>query len=731
MLVTFLIVGIGNARGHRRGFALPYALVVCAILIVAMTAIFYRVSHTLRMTLYNESMIRARRVADTGAQLAFVLMRDYDAKWFVGKLPVASSSLGPDYSEDAIGGSFTIDIQNANTFPTSPFPDRGTFKVIRCVGRAGNAEAVTVISVKVTNPLLNYVVLSPHNLTFWMGDTLVGPISVNADPDSGQAGDLRFVHDKEWWQAIPGRWIHNWGTINLAAEVRATGQLYIRNDAPNGYNAGPMLLEGKYPPQSITHKDMVILDPGSPGTAQGKLTLTQELSSSPKTPFNTRVPLMAEMLENYRDNAYGNVVEVDISNYGSGVLAEFADGELSLSPAATKQVGWLFDRDVWENQRSSIIGEYRRLYNESAANAEAYAKTEVAWDDPDFDERPYPPDLVPEDWDGVGGVETEGDCSPIHRVIRGGNPFYSVGLNDSDWTVVRLVTGRTNHPTLASWQNAGPPVYVRGIVDGKVVLVYDVASDALDPDMKRLSMMILGQHEDPADSTFKVAAAGPGVPGGLIYADRRTKSSRDMPGPVTEDAAVLLCRGWVRHAGPTPGRRRIVRDMAGNRRDENAQLQQLSEDYSAFYTGAANDPDFDLTDGWDLRGNIHGIAISAHSDDTPNYSGDGLGFTVGAADRKHSSVPWDDFSGPYPPFAAPYVGVSPSRDPQVLNEFRSAIMPGGHPAISRGGFHALGSSLDVDGGDLRFDYRFQELTEDEIEEMGLRLGVVPISLQRF
>jgi len=79
----------------RRGVALPYTLLISMLLISFVAALLLRVTQSLRFTTFDESYVRARMLADGGARLAVTLMRDFNDKWYAGKLPVVARTSGP------------------------------------------------------------------------------------------------------------------------------------------------------------------------------------------------------------------------------------------------------------------------------------------------------------------------------------------------------------------------------------------------------------------------------------------------------------------------------------------------------------------------------------------------------------------------------------------------------------------------------------------------------------
>lgn len=705
----------------RRGFALAYVLVVSVVLFLFTTALYLRASYTLRATRLDENFIRARQLADTGAKLTFTLMRDYDAEWYLGQLPLTNNHFGPDYAQDVLGGTFEVTVvDKASLAPSDPYPSYGTYRTIIATGQSGGRTARTAITAKITNPFLNYLILSPLDLKV-AGVDLTGPIVVNANPDTGDQGNFRIIHDKENWNSLASRWSHGWWTVRLNSEVRATGEIYIQNDPENGFTQGPMFFDGTYPVQSFTHDDMVILDPTSPGTAQGRLLLTGEFTASPKSKFNAPVPSIDQLIKNYRDNQASTSV-VDVTGYPDGVLAEFIDGTLFLSQATKVKIGRVYDRDFAQDHIDDLTDYYRIHYGVGDAAAQQLLWREVAWDDPDFEDDLHPGGTSDLDGDGIADVT---DFIEQWRIVRG-PPITSIGLTDANWTVIYLKTSRTDYPS-AGGVPTGPPVYVRGVVDGKAVLVYDVAAEALDANHDRLPMMILASHEAPTDNPgFPLAATGPGVPGGLRFADRNIKTAPDSTAAYSEDGLVLLSHGWLRGSGITGVYQQTYYDDADGVHNHFSELSQLDSQYSSFYTGIANDPDFKLARGGSVDIPFYGTAIGGRSDadSGPRFAPAGE-LVMGDVDRKYSVWKWSGFDEEAPAWA------NENRIAIFCSNFRGAADADSWDGNIKGSVHSLSRSLDLEGVAV-FDYKGQAYPADEIKnEMLLKLFAVPLTFQRL
>ncbi len=707
----------------KRGFALAYTLLVAFVVFLFAAALFARSTQTLRLSAQSGASVKATALADTGAQVAFCLMRDNDSRFYETQGPLRSQDLGPDFAPDVLGGTFEVQVDRTNYSSLGLYPDHGTFYILLSTGRVGSYVARTSLVVKRTNPLMNNLILASADLTLSSARgrrVIRGPITVNADPASGQPGDLRFVHEEEVLNGIYHRWIRTGREMLLATQVRASGQVYIHNDARHGlYTAAPLQMSGKYrPPDFLQHQDFQVLDAFNPAF-EGKITMAGDVSIEPNAKFSTAVPSLNQLLKSYR---VGGPAPLDISPYPEGVLVEFHDGQVTISQARTRLVGRVYDRALALEEQSELLRCIGHFYQIPVASAQSLIDAEVAIDDPDFPNDTYPADLGP----------GSGDYTEVRRIERG-PALQTLALSNTTFSPVYLTTSRTDYLS-ADGSLQGPPVFVRGMVDGKCVLAYDVTDDTLDPSADRLHMIVLGEHEDPSDSPgLKLAAPGPpGVVGGLIYADRTIKANPDQP-TATDDQIVLLCRGSLSTGGDPAAHRKRMHDTAGLPYDYQAVLLGLDQAYSRFYTGSSNNPDFCIGTAnfgyWsdDPRVDLYGMGACA------SYASDGARVTsLGqVAARPTTQYPTDT-----PTYGSIGVTPPPGRAPgepayclQGLRRARVYAFGGG--GRLRGCLHSLVTAADVKG-DAEYDYNWRDVTETQLrDEMKLPVSAVPISWERL
>ncbi len=274
-------------RGFR-GFAIPFVLLVVLILSTLTTAAVYRYTQTTRFLQLGQETVRARALADSGLEMALVMMRDESIEWYndpAFPYPVTSQSMGLTPAD--IGGEFQLFVES---YPAL-YPSEGTFRTIRWVGQSGRAQATSLATVKLTSPLTNFLVVSNGNyiLPGWADPEINGPIFVNANGDNG---DFRIWHDNHHFRRIDKTEAHAEATVTMNAQIKAAGDIYVQNhDSLGGLDQAPLMLNGEIPPGEIIHDDLATRVPG------GKIVLPTTLTADPAVELNVEILTTPEMLE--------------------------------------------------------------------------------------------------------------------------------------------------------------------------------------------------------------------------------------------------------------------------------------------------------------------------------------------------------------------------------------------------------------------------------------------------
>ncbi|MBI3929846.1 MAG: hypothetical protein HY319_30185 [Armatimonadetes bacterium] len=752
----------------RRGIALVYALLIGLVLVAFLSALLVRVTQSLRFASYDLDLIRARKLADAGARVTVALMRDHDVDWYADSLPIRSTELGPAFTEEELGGG-TFEVRIHDGIPGDPAPPPGTYRTVESLGRCRGRSARTVTIVKVTSPLLNYLFTSHGDMILgnqWPNPAnsrvLHGPVFARSNPDTGQAGNVQFVHAMQILQ--PGDVYEFYtGTSSFRGEIEAAGGVFVRNLAsPPGITAFtqpelPLQEDAELPAaQFFSHQDFT---PRRyvPSPTWGGVTLETGTSIDSEVEADLSMPSMGELLKSLRDRP--GKVEVNVDR---PVLLEFAGSSAYLSELATRPVGDVYDRGVYRGQSADVL-PHAATYG---AGANEQLLREIAWDDPSFPQKNLPPDLrdlvgsgrlpgqdgsVDDDLDGDGSTDQdtdgdgipEGDYFPLIRYVRGPT-LRTISLSRSDWTVIYLRT--STFAATPTGEQAGPPVLMRGDVTGKAVVVYDVADDSMDPSCNRLHLFVLAQHEHRTDSAVRLAPRGaPGIPGGIRYGDRRLKTSAEDASATSEDGLVVVCRGSIDSVGQSGFWTHLVHDAAGNPVDYQAQLTSDEAAISSYYSGTPTDPDYLLTD-----------VVTDVTHQVPKAMAYGMYIAnqICSGARMDATGRLVVGSDPFqtPPLRAPlyppnpwlrWAQFPPDSDP-VGTGTEVAALPDLHRCAHslpanifhvKGSMHALGARLDLGSLGLGperswYDYRFREIEADEIKEMGLPLTVIPVATGR-
>lgn len=700
-------------RRYNRGVALFYVMCLIVVVTAFLAAALYRYTTSARFLSFDSGTVSARMLADSGASIALVLLRDRSASWYTddrfGEV-VTSADLG--YTEDDLGGIFELEFKQLDDL----YAGQGTFLTVISTGRCQGRAAKTAVTVKVTSPLTNFVSVSNGNYDIgaWGNPSILGPLFVNANGDAGQ---LRIWHDIISERAYqPGVDQHSSGNVQLGIEAKAVGDIKVSNiDWKNRVGAG-LALEGEYKRGTDkTNNDL-------PEASKGKVQFVEDSAAQSNVEINLKIPTTEEALFAFRNRE--NVTTIDVSGYKDGVLAEFIDGKLILSAAKTRTIGKVFDKSIINESLSSYRNNAALQYQLSSADAETAIRKETLLDDPMFPNAEYPDELK-NDYDGDGVVEEEGDYYEVGRLVRG-DPIATVQLSDSEFTSVRLVTGNTSYASPEAGKTQGPDLFVRGIVDGKVSLAYDVSDNSLDPKYDKLHTYILADHEMPGEN-MRTVTSKIGVPGGLNYADPNVgKQSGGVDG-TSNDMAFILSRGDVSGTGqPLRGKKQVFQ-TDGTSVDFAQQLKDLDQQYVQEFAGnnASRAADFRISDYSSPRAALYGIFVGNHADRTTWRTTANSG-GIGRVDKFTWAQKWSGAPVAMPPYAQPdyrMIGFEAMRQSYAEH----TVFPRLFGSIS-----SLGRRTSFSYGNAAYDYRFQSLGAETLSvSIGTPTSVVLCTWQRL
>lgn len=758
----------GAAQGGR-AFALPYVILLIVVLALFFSAVYLRTIQTLRFARYDLGHVQAQQLAKMGCDLGYWLYQNDGPDWMSqrgGLNPIGNDQFGAQFASDKIGGTFQLQIYDRSELSLDPFPAGGTYKVLVCRAKVGDREATARMSLKITNPFVNYLAVTT---LFQPSGKIDGPIFVNAAPPT-QSGDCQFLHEYQIpWAGTQNTFVQLNPTFS--GTVEAVGDIFLRNSSFVGgaFTQPPKYLNGFVAAGTVLqNNDLTPIN--NPFPQGGALTIGRDSSFTPHVEHAVTVPKMQDLLEVYRtheSDANVKTIPIDSGNYPEGVLVEFFGGNVYVSAAQTKQVGRLYDRGVYLDSRMArVAGSSEGAVpagSDSAAwaannwvtshsdyvsqmqvvpypgNADAVTRSEMDWVDP-FYPHAVAPSVLTGKFQEIASGNTfslapgNADYCDVKRLVRASSPRTQQALQTgTGWTVIRLLaqdcnTVSADYPTP---RHIAPPVYVRGVVKGRVVLVYDVADDAIDPpgagnEDQRLPMFVLGEHEDPSDTADKLTPGPLGVPGGLHLADPNVQLTPGA-GTFSNDFALLLSRGSLSSAGPNSygyswlvdGNSRV--DYRQHLRDLDLSYERaLGADYRLMLQGDVSNSQasFQAVGIGDVcdyhRATSDYRVVTTYTEDT-------LGRRI--LPGQNTMGTWADAIGsPLPPLVNP--AVMPTL-PRFLRLFYSGRCPslnvvGGYSATD----FRVGSSM-LTG---QFDYRWRAKTEAELRE-DIKLPVGPIILQ--
>lgn len=705
---------MGRRRGAR-GIALFYVMCLFVVMVTLTTAALYRYTSSLRFLSYDSGTVSARLLADSGANLAVVLLRDRSSAWYTDDRfadGITSESLG--YTEESLGGRFTLEFKEMDEI----YEGVGTYLTVVSTGYSGGRQAQTVATIKVTSPLTNFLTVSNGNFDIgaWGEPNLSGPIFVNAN---GDEGTLRIWHDilqKDPYR--PEIEQHVGGHVKLGVQMKAVGNIKVSNINYLGSIGKGLPLEGEYDTGSIlTNNDL-------PVGPKGKVSIIDDSAAQSNVEVNLKIPSTEETLTAFRTRE--NVETIDVSAYGDGVLAEFIDGKLVISAAKPTTLGKVYDKSVVSEDMNALRNRAAYQYQTSKEEAEKSVRQETLLDDPYFPNGEYPAALQ-DDYDGDGQVETHGDFYTVGRIKRG-EPIAEFTLSDSEFTSVRLVTSNTSYISRDTGAAQGPDLYVRGVVDGKVSLAYDVTDGSLDPKYDKLHTYVLAEHEIPGENLSSISGSAPGIPGGVSYADPRAKTSADSVGPATDDMLYLLSRGTLAGTGSTlQGKSRVFND-AGEEYNYANELRELDTLYSNYFGGG--DPkvkeSFKIASWNSPKATQHGIYVgNSASRSAARTTANGGALTK--TDKVLAAAQWSAL-----PFGIPTYASRPDQRAVAIEAMRNGYAV--HTTFPRllGAMSSLGKKASFSYGESFYDYRFQSLDAESLSVgIGVPTSVVLCTWQRI
>ena len=378
--------------------ALTYTIGFIVVLVLFMGSIYVRTLHTIRFTQYDANLIKAKQVSEAGLLFSILTMRDIDPffyekapfseqgdSWVLDGLENQDFFADTPFAESELDGHFQLKIYDTSQYVT---PETGTFLTIESRGKVRNRVATSKMTVKLTNPFLNYLIVARDELRIDF-ETLApriirGPVLVVDDnPSDGKGGDVIFSHMTQFGNPTSYR-VQKGGVI-MNGDITTTGQIRIDNqDEANrprsgtfsgySYDGGGLSLQGfddldgdgvTEAISNVFHiRDFDIAATFGPPelTTYGGEIEFQDVSVLDDVPVRPGIHTMDAVLDSIkRLKDEPHVQNVDIGSFGpGGVLVEFAGGQVFVSEAITQDSGYFFtDADFWVDPDYRYLMEYR------------------------------------------------------------------------------------------------------------------------------------------------------------------------------------------------------------------------------------------------------------------------------------------------------------------------------------------------------------------------------------
>lgn len=557
-----------------RGFALVYAMLVSVVFIVFFAALTLSVRDTMRAVQTDESLVKARALAATGNELAFHLLRTQGSSWIQGSSFTFSNESGaPDYfagvsnptiqdqfSEQNMGGIFRVRFVSTDDAEANGIevPTSGTFMVMVSEATVNNrttrASSSSRFLVKMGAPFINNVFCSRGIGVFSYNSDVTGPMVVtNFPPNPGEVQLL--AHTAGFDLTNPAIMNIQRFTTPIGGEIQVKGQVYLINKTLQSIASKVPLQKLHYmaneqetiPAQTI---------PGSTltGLGIGGVEFSSETTIDDEVTMQVRVPDTDEVFRGVRALTISSDNSYDLSSETEGMLLEFEGPNVSLYQARRQKVGRVFDLALvvsyFENilaHHADVVSIYTSVYG---SNLQAYeaAIAEAEWNDPAFSETLLPDQLRQDALAQyqalnpaavLSDIPTQGDYFDQYEIVPAGPAVKTWTLNSTNWTVLRFSSS-----VLSAADDQGgsiaPPLFVRGRVQGKVLVSYDLDDSLLPLDFQT--------HRGKCDVVVLTDPRGT-VSGGIRLADESVVTDYHSTAVGSSDQVMILSRGNTKAAG--------------------------------------------------------------------------------------------------------------------------------------------------------------------------------------
>lgn len=557
-------------RHHREksefGFALAYAMLVTTVFLVFFAALVVSARNTMLAVQHDEQLVKARLIAAAGNELVFHLLSNREDDWYEEDFSFSNDPEADDYfagmrdteleekySPQVLGGTFRVRTQTWESDEDEL--SGGTYLVLICSAKVGRRETTVDSSsrflVKVSNPFVNNLTVGQGYLPITAASTLSGPVLVTSG--GGLPGQVDLVAHTVTSAAVVPRSIHS-RTVNASINVRSQGDIRLVNTEQGaGIIESQILSKGTYAPGQFE----LLPPPAIPGATLlnggiGGVLFSQESILQPNAQLLPRLPKAQEIFQTL--SRLSGTENIDITSHSRGVLLEIDGDRATLHEMVPTTLGRLFDLgmlvSLWEqpfDYQELLVNRLQSLYG---AGAYGVALKAVEWDDPSFPNAALPLNLrehalsqyqVSNPDARLTDIPTTGDYFELLAPRRGAL-LAEWNLSRDSWKVLHFSTS-----SLSGSDDDGnpvaPPIFVRGRVQGKVLLAYDVAENLLPLDLEThtglCDVIVLSEGDTST-----------GIEGGLRLEDESVLRKHNSTETPSLDQCLVLSRGGVKSWGP-------------------------------------------------------------------------------------------------------------------------------------------------------------------------------------
>lgn len=579
------------------GFALAYSLIVCFAFLIFFSSFVLLSRDTMRAAQYDEQLVKAKLLAATGNELAFHLLGQRSDDWYNSDFSFSNDPEAHDYfpgvdneelkekfSPQSLGGTFRVRLIPV----TSPeaegleIPQSGTFRILQSVGKVGRVETKmdnsSRLLVKIGSPYVNNLACAKGSLSISDASWLQGPVFVGSgenDPGTMTILAHTVIDTAETGEILVSL------TSRLGIDAKLRGNVELINYSYTGDILDRVPLRpGTYPAGSRATIPPPALAIPFNDLGIGGVEFTRDSTFAPQQSLEPHFPSREEILSHLASLHSGS--PVDTAPYSDGVLLEFDGSRARLYEMRRERIGRVYDLSLLTSCWDAFdLVDIRKIHLEGmyGAGAGGYRAglLEVAWNDPFFPEARIPEALRLYAWQQYRSLKPGAQLSeiPLHGNYvdlfkpAPGPQIAQWDLSRDQWTDIRLIASRFSALD-GKGKAVAPPLFVRGTVNGKAIVAYDLAQGLMpDPNSSVSTYCDIVVVSEPD--------RGRNIAGGLRLTEEVFASAEEQA-LGSPDRVMLVSRGAVKPWGLPMKSLGWVAKSDGTRLDLRSQMRtELSE----------------------------------------------------------------------------------------------------------------------------------------------------------